>query len=64
MYFYAAERLKCGTAGSRSPERSELETLSAVATTALFGVINLLLIGNCVLAVSAPGVRIEEKGGD
>ena len=32
------ERLKCGTAGISRPERSELGTLSAVATTDLFGV--------------------------
>ena len=31
-----AERLKCGTAGFKLPERSKLEALSAVATTDLF----------------------------
>jgi hypothetical protein len=31
--FFLAERLKCGTAGEVRPERSELEALSAVATT-------------------------------
>jgi hypothetical protein len=30
------ERLKCGTAGFRRPERSELAALTAVATTDLF----------------------------
>lgn len=34
--FYFAQDLKCGTAGERYPGRSELATLSAVATTALF----------------------------
>lgn len=33
---FMRERLKCGTAGLRRPERSELATLSAVATTDLF----------------------------
>ena len=35
MVFYA--RLKCGTAEIERPERSELEALSAVATTGVFG---------------------------
>jgi hypothetical protein len=34
-----AERLKCGTAEIGRPERSELATLSAVATTDLFGLL-------------------------
>ena len=33
-----AERLKCGTAETGRPERSELAALSAVATTDLFAV--------------------------
>ena len=33
---FIAERLKCGTAGFRRLERSELAALSAVATTDLF----------------------------
>ena len=36
--FIFAERLKCGTAGNRRLERSELVALSAVATTDLFAV--------------------------
>ena len=35
-FFIISERLKCGTAGVRRPERSELTSLSAVATTDLF----------------------------
>ena len=37
--FYFTERQKCGTAEIGRPERSERETLPAVATTVLFGLL-------------------------
>ena len=36
LAYLGAQRLKCGTAGERRPERSELAALTAVATTDLF----------------------------
>ena len=39
---FSAERKKCGTAEKRRPERSERETLPAVATTGLFAFLFLL----------------------
>ena len=38
---FLGQRLKCGTAGFRRLERSELAALSAVATTDLFGFLYL-----------------------
>lgn len=37
--YHFAQRLKCGTAEKRRPERSELAVLSAAATTDLFAVL-------------------------
>ena len=47
VFIIITERLKCGTAEFRRPERSELAGLSAVATTDLFGVF--------VLQIAKPG---------
>lgn len=38
LRFFSSKRLRCGTAEVARPERSELEMLTAVATTDLFDI--------------------------